>query len=167
MRLLVSIFNHRTYPLSVLVLILGLIVLLALNGLTVLDVGIVVACIVLAYALWRLLVTSPTPRMDSLQAVEEQIRSTDRPTIIEFYSAYCVGCMAMKPVVDRLEMEADHRVQIIRLNISEEPGKTLMARHDVVFTPTFLTFNPEGRLIHQSVGLLDRTRLLQEIEGQV
>lgn len=166
MRLLVSIFNHRTYPLSISILLIGLTVLLALDGLTVLDEGLVVAGIVLAYVLWRLLVTSPTPHMDSLRAVEEQIRRSDLPTIIEFYFAYCVGCMAMRPVVDRLEAEADHRLQVIRLNIAEEPGKTLMARHNVVFTPTFLTFNPEGHLIHQSVGLLDRARLLQEIEGQ-
>jgi thioredoxin 1 len=164
MRLLVMIFNHRTYPIMVSILFVGLIVALALNGFAVLDVGIVVAYVVLAYALWRLLVTSQTPTMDSLQAVEQQIRASNRPTVVEFFSSYCMGCMAMKPVVDRLEAEEDRRLRIVRLNIDEEPGKTLMARHNVVFTPTFVTFDAQGNVIHQSVGILDRAGMLRAIE---
>jgi thioredoxin 1 len=164
MRIFAAIFNHKAYPLFSALLLGGLIFALARNGITGIDILIVVLYLLGAFGLWRWLVTSQTEEMTSVEKVMQQIQTANRPTIIEFYSRYCMGCMAMKPVVDRLESDAGDRLQIVRLNIDEDPGKTLMSKYGVIFTPTFIHFDAQGQKTAESIGILDRARILYEIE---
>lgn len=164
MRVLVAILNHKAYPVFSALALGGLIFTLARNGITAIDILIVVLFLLAVSGIWRWLVTPQTSEMTSAEKVLQQIQASNRPTIIEFYSRYCMGCMAMKPVVDRLESEAGDRLQIVRLNIDVDPGKTLMSEYGVVFTPTFIHFDAQGRKTHESIGILDRARILYEIE---
>ncbi len=164
MRVLVRIFNHRAYPVFSLTALAITAVLFARDGLTVIEGAVLAALIALAYGVWRLLVTSQTQEADSIRAVRQALANGERPTIIEFFSSYCVGCMAMKPIVDRLESEAGERLQIIRLNIDQEPGRTLMDEYGVVFTPTFVYFDKDGHKLRESIGVLDRARVLFDLD---
>ena len=164
MRVFAAIFNHKTYPIFSVLLLGGLIFALARNGISGFDILIVALYLLGAFGLWRILVTSQTEEMTSVEKVLHQIQIANRPTIVEFYSRYCMGCMAMKPVVDRLESEAGERLQILRLNIDEDPGKTLMSEYGVIFTPTFIHFDAQGQKTSESIGVLDRARILYEIE---
>mgnify|MGYP001439456191 CR=1 FL=1 len=164
MRILVRVFNHRAYPVFSVVLVGVLTYLLAVNGFSLVDALTVAAAVVILFIIWRLLVSTETGELDSVRAVREELSNGRRPTIIEFFSSYCVGCMAMKPVVDRLEAEAGDRLQIIRLNIDTEPGKTLMSEFGVVFTPTFVYFDASGNKLRESIGVLDRARVLYDLE---
>ncbi|GAB4469823.1 MAG: hypothetical protein Kow00124_05360 [Anaerolineae bacterium] len=164
MRVLVRIFNHRAYPVFSLTALAITAVLLARDGLTVIEGAVLAALIILAYGVWRLLVTTQTHEADSIRAVRQTLANGERPTIIEFFSSYCVGCMAMKPIVDRLESEAGERLQIIRLNIDQEPGRTLMDEYGVVFTPTFVYFDKDGNKLRESIGVLDRARVLFDLD---
>ncbi len=165
MRVLVRVFNHHGYPILSVIILATLAIVLASNGIAALDLIILVALIAVALGVWRLLVSSQTEGMDSVQLVRQAIQNGQRPTILQFYSAYCAGCIAMKPVVDQLEAEAGDRIQVIRLNIDSEPGKTLMQEHGVMFTPTFVYFDARGNKVRESIGVLDRYRILYDLEN--
>jgi thiol-disulfide isomerase/thioredoxin len=161
--LLVAIFNHRFYPVMVGTLFVVLAYLLARSGVTTLDYAILVAYGLLAYVVWRVLQTRQTGP-NSARLVRTMLRDGTQPTLIQFYSSYCVGCMAIKPVVDQLEAEAGTRLRILRLSIDSEPGKTLKSEFDVVFTPTFYYFDKQGNKVRDSIFVLDKAKILYDLE---
>ncbi len=163
---IVRILNHRAYPVfaALLLIVAAILFTIDSSGFVALDALWLALITAGLFLLWRLLVSTQTAEMDSVQKIRSQLTNSKTPTIIEFFSSYCVGCMAMKPVLDRLEQEAGERLQIIRLNIDEEPGRTLMAEYDIVFTPTFVYFDKQGNKLRDSIGILDQARVLYDLE---
>ncbi|HEC23113.1 MAG TPA: thioredoxin [Chloroflexi bacterium] len=164
MRLLVRIFNHRSFPLIAALALIVAALIAGRDGFSGADALILLVVAAAAVLVWRMLVTHQTESMDSLEAVREALHNGQRATVLEFFSTTCAGCLAMKPVVDRLEAEAGERLQIIRLNIDEEPGRTLMEEYGVIFTPTFIYFDPDGNKLRESIGVLDQARILFDLE---
>jgi thioredoxin 1 len=161
---LVDIINHRfVFTLSS-ALIIFTAVLRFQDGVDAVDIIILLCVAAACYGIWRALVTHSTVGISSVRAFQDALPNGKRPTIVEFYSPYCAGCLAMKPVVDQLETEAGPRLQVIRLNIDKEPGRTLVPRYGVLFTPTFVYFDKDGNKVRDSVLVLDRARILYELE---
>ena len=69
----------------------------------------------------------------------------------------------MKPVVDRLETQEQGRLRVIRVNGQGAVGKTLGARYDFQFTPTFIFFDAQGTEQWRSVGSLDPLKVQQSL----
>ncbi len=165
MRTMLQVANQRSYPIVAAIVFVLLAWLLARNGVTAVDVVILAVFLGGALAVWFALVSAPSEGMDSEQAVRHALSNGQTPTVIEFYSRYCMGCMAMKPVVDQLENEAGDRLRIVRLDVHNEPGQSLMAEYGVAFTPTFVLVDRNGSKVMESVGMLDRDRVLRELES--
>lgn len=138
--------------------------LLIQNGLKLVDMVLVALFISILTTVWRLLLTQQTGGFDTYDELCELLDNGVKPSVVEFYSEHCALCSTMKPVVDRLEREAGRRLQVLRINIDKEPGKTLMDQYDVLFTPTFVHFDRNGRVVSQTVGLLHRARILYELK---
>lgn len=163
--LLVTLFNRKAYPVftSIILMAAGVLLLLDRN-LSVTDIAILTAIAVVALVVWGLLVSRQSEGTDSVTAVRRMLSNGSRPSVVQFFSRYCVGCLAVKPVVDQLEKEAGDRIQIIRLNIDEEPGKSLAEEHRIVFTPSFVYFDAQGTRLRESTFIIDRSRILYELE---
>jgi len=161
---LVEIFNHRfMFTLFLIILIIGGVVLFQ-DGVQIADAVVITVISLLYLALWRFLLTHQTSKIISVQDFENALRNNSRPTLAQFFSPHCAGCAAVKPLVDQLEQEVGNRLQIIRLNIDLEPGKSLMAGYSVLFTPTFIYFDKAGTKIQDSIFILDRARILNDLE---
>jgi thiol-disulfide isomerase/thioredoxin len=104
-------------------------------------------------------------RFDDVAAFDKVLRDT-RPTLLEFYSENCGVCMAMRPVMDRLEGDAGHRLQILRVNVKDPIGRKLADRYRVTFTPSFLLFNSYGSKEEEYTLILDRARVLYWLDQQ-
>jgi len=137
--------------------------LLVQDGIKAPDLGVIVIAGGLAFIVWRALQTRQAGP-NSPQAIRELLRDGTKPTLIQFYSEYCAACVMMKPVMEQLEMEAGSRMRIIRLNIETEPGKTLKDEFGVAFTPTFFYFDRHGNRVRESVFILDKAKILYELE---
>ncbi len=161
---LIDLVNHRFFITFSVAAVTITAIVLGQNGIQVIDIAIVLAVAAVCYGLWRLLLTRSTRGVDSLQKYQEALRNNQRPTLVQFYSRYCAGCMAIKPIVDQLEEETGARLQVIRLNIDQEPGKTLMSQYGVIFTPTFIFFDKAGAKLHDSLFVLDRARILRDLD---
>ena len=146
---------------------LALAILMLRDGLTTLDVAIVLAYVLAAGALARRWRTPRTQmaRFDTLAAFERVLRGP-RSTMLAFYSDNCAVCMAMKPVVDRLEQDAGRQLQILRINVGDRVGREIAERYAIACTPTFVLLNGAGLKDEELTLVLDRPRVLYWLDQQ-
>jgi thiol-disulfide isomerase/thioredoxin len=80
---------------------------------------------------------------DSLQMAESLIQN-GRPTFVEFYSQFCLGCVAARPQVDALVTEIANEFNILRVDIHTDLGRQLRQRYTFSYSPEFVLFNGSG-----------------------
>lgn len=112
---------------------------------------------------WITMHPRQTPLMDDARMVQEMI-GAGKPVLLEFQSPYCIGCTAIKPVVDGLEEELGDEIYIIRLNIQESVGRELAPVYGFEFTPTFIFFDAQGNELWRSVGELDPQKVRDSLK---
>ncbi|MBZ0295621.1 MAG: hypothetical protein K8L99_23895 [Anaerolineae bacterium] len=83
---------------------------------------------------------------DSLSVAEATLNN-GKPTFLEFFSNYCAGCLAVRPVVDRYAEDLADSFNVLRVDIHTDVGRELRGRYDFSFTPEFLLFNREGEVV--------------------
>ena len=76
-----------------------------------------------------------------------------------------MGCMAVKPIVDRLESEHEGRLTVIRLNVQDPAGRILGERYDLQYTPTFVFLDAQGKRVWRAVGAIDPAEVDRTLEG--
>lgn len=81
--------------------------------------------------------------------VESTITGTDMTVIVEFYATWCGACRRLAPVLDSLAAEFADRVEVVKLNVDENP--VAVARYGITSTPTMLAF-AGGRVTDTLVG---------------
>ncbi len=162
--LLLDIVNHRSAITASIILVGVMILLFVRDGISALEFAILGGIVVVGYVLWLWRVPSPTRDVDSMQAFKDKLQNGYRPTLVQLYSRYCGGCLAVRPFVDQLEAETGGRLQLIRLDIDQEPGKSVVREHGVLYTPTFLYFDKNGKKLRESALILDRPRILYDLE---
>src|SRR5258706_6858835 len=160
----VDVINHKfIFTFTILATITSAI-LVARDGVSVIDAGIVLGVALICVAVWRLLLTKGSRNIKTVDDFRHAVTNNKVSTLVQFYSPYCVGCMAAKPMVDQLEKDYRSSLQVFRLSIDDEPGATLMSDYSVLFTPTFILFDKLGNKISGSVLMLDRNRIVHDLE---
>ena len=140
---------------------------LARDGLSVLEAALLAAYVLGCIALQRRLRTPSVKAVtfDALIAFQRVLHQ-GRPTLLEFYSDYCAACMANRPLMDRLENDVGHRLQVLRVNIDDAIGRELANLYNITFTPTFLLFNSRGEKEDEFLYAIDRSRVLYWLNQQ-
>ncbi len=82
-----------------------------------------------------------------------------KPLLLEVQSPFCLGCVAMKPAVDKLEQELAGKLVVRRVDIQSDEGRQLVKQFGIEFTPTFIFFDAAGKEQWRSVGQLDTDRV--------
>lgn len=92
------------------------------------------------------------PGMSDVNSVEtaEDIIRNGNPTLLEFFSNYCAGCLAIRPVVDAISDEISGEFNILRVDIHSPTGRELRELYNFSFTPEFILFNRGGQEIWRS-----------------
>lgn len=84
--------------------------------------------------------------------------------LLEVQSPYCLGCVAMKPAVDRLEKELRGKLVVRRVDIQSAEGRKLASQYGIEATPTFILFDDVGREQWRSTGQLDAVRVRTSLQ---
>lgn len=99
----------------------------------------------------------------------EALLTSGRPTMVEFFSNYCIGCMSVRPAVDALVADLDRTfaegVNVLRVDIHTDFGRELRERYAFSFTPEFILFDAEGQEVwrgHLPPALTDIVPLVRE-----
>jgi thiol-disulfide isomerase/thioredoxin len=78
----------------------------------------------------------------------QRLLNNGRPTLLEFFSNYCAGCLISRPEVDTLVNEVASRypasLNILRVDIHTDFGRDLRAQYEFQYTPEFVLFDRAG-----------------------
>jgi thiol-disulfide isomerase/thioredoxin len=155
--------SYRSYIVLLVIVFTPLLIGLGWNGFRTVEIVFLVALFIGMLIFWRVRQTKGTPDMDTLSTVQRALRNGERYTLVQLYSPRCAGCVAVKPFVERLEEEDSDRLQVLKLDIEKAPGSELKPEH-VSFTPTFLLYDPHGKLVKETYLIVDRNKILYEID---
>lgn len=87
--------------------------------------------------------------------------SKQKPIVADFWAVWCGPCRAMEPILDEVAAEYGDKIQIVKINVDEEPE--LSPRYGVMSIPTTIYFK-DGQPAGQSIGLTDKVELKKHID---
>jgi thioredoxin 1 len=85
---------------------------------------------------------------DSFQT---EVLQATRPVLVDFYADWCGPCRQLGPTLDRLATEFAGRVDVVKVNIDQEPG--LADQFNVASIPTLIAFQA-GQVVGQAAGFV-------------
>lgn len=92
--------------------------------------------------------------MANVQAVGEQnfneaVLASDVPVVVDFWAEWCGPCRLVSPEVEKIQVEYEGKVKVVKLNIDEAPS--VAAKYGIMSIPTIALF-VDGDLKSQVVG---------------
>jgi thiol-disulfide isomerase/thioredoxin len=81
--------------------------------------------------------------VDSVAEVQ-QIIQNDRPTVIQFFSNYCIGCMSVESQFDAMATQISSTTDVLRVDIHTDFGRELREALDFSYTPEFILYDING-----------------------
>ena len=143
-------FNHYSAPIVAALLLAGGLSLVVRRGGKLRHWLILGGAMVALGALWLVFRPLAGPAETPLAG---------QPLLLEVQSPYCLGCVAMKPVVDRVEKELRGRLVVQRVDIQSSEGRKLASQYGIEITPTFIFFDTAGSEQWRTTGQLDSVRV--------
>jgi len=68
---------------------------------------------------------------------EQEVLSSEKPVLVDFWAEWCGPCHAVSPVLDRIAAERED-IKLVKVNIDEQPE--LAQRFGVASIPTMILF---------------------------
>ena len=91
----------------------------------------------------------------------EQIISTDKPVLIDFYADWCGPCRMVSPLVDEIA-EENPQYDVGKINVDNEPE--LAAAFAVSSIPMLVVIK-NGKIANHAVGAMPKAKILEMLEG--
>lgn len=91
----------------------------------------------------------------------EQIKSSEKTVLLDFYAEWCGPCRMVSPLVDEIA-EENPQYLVGKVNVDEEPE--LAQAFGVASIPTLVVMK-NGRIINQSSGARPKAQILEMLEG--
>jgi thioredoxin 1 len=90
------------------------------------------------------------------------VLQSDKPVLVDFWAEWCAPCKKVDPLLAEIAKEMGDRVEIVQLNIDENPETTRAYR--VMSVPT-LTIFKGGEAVNSVTGAKPKSALVNFIES--
>ncbi|MQL89813.1 hypothetical protein Taro_022392 [Colocasia esculenta] len=69
---------------------------------------------------------------------DEMLEKSDKPVLVDFYATWCGPCQYMVPVLDRVSIILQNKIQIVKIDTQKE--KAVANKYRIEALPTFIIF---------------------------
>jgi len=96
------------------------------------------------------------------RSFNEDVLGAGKPVLVDFWAEWCGPCRMIAPALEEISNELGDRVEIVKLNIDEDP--VTPARYGVRGIPTMILFK-NGEPAATRVGAAPKSQLQGWLEG--
>ncbi len=90
-----------------------------------------------------------------------QVLQSELPVLVDYWAEWCAPCKAMAPVLDEIAEEYRGRLQVVKVNVEQEPQ--IARQYGVRSQPTLMLFK-HGSVEAQKIGVMSKSQLKAFIE---
>jgi thioredoxin 1 len=92
------------------------------------------------------------------------VLQSDKPVLVDFWAEWCGPCRLVGPVLEEIAAEYGEKLQVVKLNIDENPG---VARdYQIMSIPTMSVFSG-GQVVKSIVGAKPKAALLKDLADYI
>jgi thioredoxin 1 len=104
---------------------------------------------------------------DNLKSVTDstwtsEVLQSDKPVLVDFWAEWCAPCRKIAPLLDELVAEMGEKIQIVKLNIDENPNTA--RDYGIMSIPT-LTIFKGGEAVQSVLGVQPKGSIVKMIES--
>ena len=90
---------------------------------------------------------------------EADVLQNPKPVIVEYWAQWCPPCRLIGPVLDAIAAERAGLLDVVKLNIDENPRTA--QKYEILLVPTLNLFR-DGEVVKQVIGARSKSALLRE-----
>ncbi|MEU1899973.1 thioredoxin [Nocardiopsis dassonvillei] len=91
---------------------------------------------------------------------KEEVLSSDKPVLVDFWADWCGPCKQMAPVLDKLAEEHGDKIEVVKLNTDQNPETP--RSYNVLSLPTMNLYK-DGEVVKQIIGAKPKRLLEKEL----
>jgi thioredoxin 1 len=92
---------------------------------------------------------------------KDEVLSSDRPVLVDFWAEWCVPCHMVSPVVEEIARDHSDTLKAVKLNVDDNPETA--RRYGVMSIPTLIVFRG-GEEQTRLIGARGKEAILREIQ---
>jgi thioredoxin 1 len=94
----------------------------------------------------------------------EEIISSDKPFLVDFWAEWCGPCKMIGPIVEELAGDFEGKAVIAKMDVDMNPQ--VPAKFGIRSIPTLLVFK-NGQVVDKQIGAVPKSVLNQKIQAQL
>jgi thioredoxin 1 len=94
------------------------------------------------------------------ETFEADVLKNDKPVLVDYWAEWCGPCKMVAPVLDAIAEEHGDKLDIVKLNVDENPMVT--QKYNIMNIPTLGVFK-DGEVVKELVGARSKSALLREL----
>jgi thioredoxin 1 len=91
---------------------------------------------------------------------KEDVLTSDKTVLVDFWAEWCGPCKMVAPVLEEIAAEHSEKIQVVKLNIDENPETARDYR--IMSIPTMSVFSG-GKLVKSIIGARPKSAILSDL----